>query len=99
MTMRCCIMLLPTLLILIAGVANFAMHRWMLESGHPVVEAAIRPIRRAMGRNASIVIEFGILIGALWMAQRSWFVPMLLYGVYTALNAATVALIKGPPRR
>ena len=41
-------MLIALIAILLAGTANFAMHRWMLESGHPVVEAATGPLRRAL---------------------------------------------------
>lgn len=89
-------MIIATIAILIAGMGNFAMHRWMLESGHPMVEAATGPVRRALGRHATYVIEFAILLGMLLWAQSRWFPALMLYGVYTALNAATVALIKGP---
>jgi hypothetical protein len=37
------------IVIFLAGIGNFAMHRWLLESGHPLVEAAIAPIRRTLG--------------------------------------------------
>ena len=92
-------MLIVTCLILLAGVGNFAMHRWMLESRHPMVEQATGGVRRVMGRQATYVIEFAILLGMLWWAQTRWFPALMLYGVYTALNAATIAWIKGPPQR
>ncbi len=81
--------------IFLAGTANFAMHRWLMECGHPLVEAAIAPVRRVLGRNASYVLEFALLVGALALANRNWFIGLMLYGVYTALNAATIAWIKG----
>ncbi|MEQ1687720.1 MAG: hypothetical protein ABL874_04020 [Sphingopyxis sp.] len=90
-------MLIATIAILLAGSGNFAMHRWMLESGHPMVEAATAPMRRVLGQYATYVFEFGLLLGALWGAQGRWFIALMLYGVYTAMNAATVALIKGKP--
>lgn len=90
-------MRLATIVILFAGAGNFAMHRWMLESGHPMVEAATAPMRRVLGRYATYVLEFGLLLGALWLAERRWFIALMLYGVYTAMNAATVAMIKGKP--
>ena len=62
-----------------AGVGNFAMHRWMLESGHPMVEAATRPFRQNFGRHATYVVEFLILVGALWMVQRYWFGAMMIF--------------------
>jgi hypothetical protein len=92
-------MVIATLVILLCGAGNFAMHRWMLESGHPMVEAATRPFRQNFGRHATYVIEFLILVGALWMVQRYWFGAMMIYCVYTAFNAATIAMIKGPPKR
>ncbi len=88
-------MIIAMVAIWCAGVGNFAMHRWMLESGDPLVEAATAPLRRALGRHATYVIEFMLLLGALFFAQTSWFIALCLYGVYTALNAATVGWIKG----
>lgn len=92
-------MTLALIVILLSGAGNFAMHRWMLESGHPMVEAATRGFRRHFGRYATYVIEFLILLAALWMVQRYAFGAMMLYVVYTAFNAATIALLKGPPKR
>ena len=92
-------MLITIIVILLCGAGNFAMHRWMLESGHPMVEAATGPVRQSFGRYATYVIEFLILVGALWMVQRYWFGAMMIYCVYTAFNAATIAMIKGPPKR
>lgn len=89
-------MLIAMIAILIAGTGNFAMHRWMLESGHPLVEAATGPIRRALGRNSTYVFEFALLLGALLLAESSWFVALCIYGVYTGLNAATVGWLQGP---
>ncbi len=89
-------MLISMIAILLAGTGNFAMHRWMLESGHPLVEAATAPIRRTLGRHATYVLEFGLLLGALLLAKESWFIALCLYGVYTVMNAATVGWLQGP---
>lgn len=88
-------MIIETGAIFGAGVANFAMHRWILESDNPLVQAATLPVTRALGRQATYVLEFALLIGALWLAQERGIVALTLYGIYTALNAATVAWIKG----
>lgn len=88
-------MIIATIAILIAGMGNFAMHRWMLESGHPIVEAATGPLRRNLGPWSTYVLEFAMLIGALWMVEWRWFVALCLYAVYTMANAATVAMLKG----
>ncbi len=91
-------MLIAMLAIFCGGIANFAMHRWMLESGHPVVDAAVAPVSRLLGRHATYGFEFALLVMALWLAQERWFPALMLYGVYTALNAATIAWLKGPPQ-
>lgn len=88
-------MTLALVAIFLAGIGNFAMHRWLLESGHPVVEAAIAPIRRALGGRATYVLEFILLLGAMLLSQQNWFIALCLYGVYTALNAATIAWLQG----
>jgi len=91
-------MLIATIVIFLCGTANFAMHRWMIESGHPLVMAATRPIQRLLGRNATYVFEFTLLAGTMAAASRWWFPALMLYGVYTALNAAAIAWLKGPPK-
>jgi len=90
-------MLIALIAILLAGMANFAMHRWMLESGHPAVEMATGPMRRTLGRHSTYVIEFILLVTAALATQHSWAAPLLLYGVYTMMNVGTVAWLKGPP--
>lgn len=85
--------------ILLCGSGNFAMHRWMLESRHPLVEAATAGVRRLLGRHATYVMEFFLLLGALWLASINWFAALMIYGSYTAMNAATIAWLKGPPAR
>lgn len=89
-------MTIAIIAILLAGAGNFAMHRWMLESGHPMVEAATGPMRRALGPWSTYALEFLLLIGALWMADWRWLVALILYGLYTIMNVVTVAMIKGP---
>lgn len=87
-------MFMALIAIFVAGIANFAMHRWLLEGGHPVVRAAIAPVQRALGPYATYGLEFFLLLGAMLLAEQSWFVALCLYGVYTALNAATIAWLK-----
>ena len=92
-------MIIAMIAILLCGTGNFAMHRWMLESGHPLVEAATGAFRRTLGRHATYVLEFMLLLAALWLASINWFAGLMLYGSYTAMNAATIAWLKGPPQR
>ncbi len=88
-------MIIALIAIFLAGIANFAMHRWLLDGGHPLVVAAIAPIQRALGQHATYGLEFFLLLGAMLLSTRSWFIALCLYGVYTSLNAATIAWLKG----
>lgn len=88
-------MTIALIAIFLAGIGNFAMHRWLLEGGHPLVTAAVAPIQRALGRYATYALEFILLLGAMLLSVHNWFIALCLYGVYTALNAATIAWLKG----
>lgn len=88
-------MIIALIAIFLAGIGNFSMHRWLLEGGHPLVMAAIVPIQRALGKYATYGLEFFLLLGAMLLSVQNWFIALCLYGVYTALNAATIAWLKG----
>jgi hypothetical protein len=88
-------MTIALIAIFLAGIANFAMHRWLLEGGHPLVMAAIAPIQRTLGKYATYGLEFFLLLGAMLLSTQNWFIALCLYGVYTALNAATIAWLNG----
>jgi hypothetical protein len=49
------------LLCFFLGIANFAMHRAVLESRHPFVEDSKLYFGRHIGRHGSYVLEFLIL--------------------------------------
>jgi hypothetical protein len=88
-------MTIALIAIFLAGIGNFAMHRWLLEGAHPLVEAATGPLRRTFGRHVTYGLEFFLLLGAMLLSVQNWFIALCLYGVYTALNAATIAWLKG----
>lgn len=87
-------MTIALIAILLAGVANFAIHRWLLESGHPAIQAAVLPMQRVLGANATYFFEFLLLLGALWGAQASPVTALILYGIYTALDVGMVGWVK-----
>ena len=74
------------------GIANFAAHRAVLESGHPLVDAVPR-ILQAMGGRLSLVVEFVMLLGAMWMVSAGSMAWALAYMVYSALNGLAAWLI------
>ena len=78
------------------GIANFAMHKAVAESGHPVVEDAKRYFGGHFSPYGSYAIELALLIGALWFANDGSLAVSLTYGVYTGINAvATWLLLSG----
>lgn len=67
------------------GIANFAMHKAVLESGHPVLDALPRVFRHGNGR-VSLGFEFLVLLAAMLLAANGWTAAAVLYGCYTLLN-------------
>lgn len=87
-------MLLITCFVL--GVANFAMHKAVAESGHPFVEDTKRFFGAHFGPYGSYAIELALLIGAMWSANGGSPAVSILYAAYTAINGvATWLLLSG----
>ena len=76
----------PVLAIFLCGVANFAMHRAMMESDHPLMAEVRGSFGRFLGRHGSYIIEFVMLAGAMIFANIGIFSAALFYGVYTVAN-------------
>ncbi len=85
---------LPVGIVFALGVANFAMHRWVLESGDARVLDALGPLRRALGSNATYVLEYVLLALAMGAATRAPLFAPTLYAVYTGMSALTVLWLK-----
>jgi hypothetical protein len=81
------------LLCFFLGIANFAMHRAVLESRHPFVEDSKLYFGRHIGRHGSYVLEFLILAGAMVFAGSGSILIAAFYGVYTAFNAVAAWLL------
>lgn len=78
------------------GVANFAMHKAVVESGHPFVEDTKRHFGKHIGPYGSYAIELALLIGALWLANEGSVLIALFYAAYTGMNGiATWLLLTG----
>lgn len=67
------------------GVANFAIHKAVLESGHPLLESLPRPLRGGGGK-MSLAFEFLVLLAAMLMAANGWAGAAVVYGLYSAFN-------------
>ena len=80
------------LLLFLFGIANFAMHKAVLESGHPLL-GRTPWFFHLLGGRFSLVVEFFMLLGAMLMVASgsvgwAWF-----YGLYSLLNLLSAWLI------
>lgn len=87
--------IMTVILTFLLGMGNFALHRAVLESGHPMVrEMPAGGLRKA--RYASLALEFVLLCGALYAAERGYLAWLLAYLGYSLFNGfAAWLLIKG----
>jgi hypothetical protein len=74
------------------GVGNFALHRAVLESGHPLLAQMAWLVDRLGGR-ASLVIEFAVLLAALLLVAGGHSGWAWAYLGYSALNGLAAWLI------
>jgi hypothetical protein len=75
------------------GIANFARHKAVSESGHPFVEETKLYFSPNFSPYGSYAIELALLMGALWFAHDGSLAVALTYGVYTGINAAATWLL------
>lgn len=80
------------LLIFLLGIANFAMHKAVLESGHPLL-GRMPWFVHLLGGRVSLVAEFLLLLAALLLVWQGWPVIAWVYLGYTGLNALSAWLI------
>ncbi|MDZ4308505.1 hypothetical protein [Allopontixanthobacter sp.] len=80
------------IIIFLLGIANFALHRAVLEGPHPR-SAEIGRLAARFGRRAMLAAEFVVLLAALLMAARGWTFAAWAYLGYSLLNAGAAWLI------
>lgn len=86
-------MTLALIFIFLAGIGNFAMHRALFESGDAIIKASVAPVQRAMGRYTSYAFEFVLLLMTMSFSQSWPVATLILYGLYTMINAIVFALL------
>lgn len=74
------------------GIVNFAMHKAVLESGHPLLGRSPW-FMHMLGGRFSLVVEFLMLLGAMLMSYQGSSGWAWGYGVYSALNGVSAWLI------
>jgi hypothetical protein len=84
--------MLPIVFVFCFGVLNFAAHKAMIESGHPML-AQVPWFFQSLGGRLSLVVEFAMLLGAMIMAAAGSVGWAWVYAFYTALNGLSAWLI------
>ena len=79
-------------LVFLLGIANFAVHKAVLESGHPVL-GQMPLLFRARGLRLSLVIEFAMLLGAMLVVANGFSGWAWGYLAYSAINGFSAWLI------
>ncbi|CDO36608.1 MULTISPECIES: hypothetical protein [Novosphingobium] len=74
------------------GVLNFAAHKAVLESGHPML-AHVPWFFQPLGGRLSLIVEFAMLLGAMVMAAAGSSGWAWVYALYTVLNGFSAWLI------
>ncbi len=85
---------LPMLLgvLFVFGIVNFAVHKAVLESDHPLLDTLPQSFT-ANGGRLSLLMELLVLIAAMTLAVNGWPVAAWAYGFYSALNMMTAWLL------
>lgn len=78
--------------IFVFGILNFAMHRAVLESGHPLLKQLPGGLRRH-GLRLTLALEFGVLLAAMLLAANGWPQTGYAYAIYTGLNGLSAWMI------
>lgn len=84
--------MLGIIVVFCLGVVNFAAHKAVLESGHPIL-AQVPWFFRPLGGRLSLVVEFAMLLGALVMVASGSVGWAWIYALYTGLNGISAWLI------
>ncbi len=80
------------LIIFLLGIGNFALHRAIMDSGHPLLDQ-LPWFYHALSSRLSLVVEFLMLLGGLLLASEGNALGALGYLAYSLLNAVSAWLI------
>ncbi|HEY8605466.1 hypothetical protein [Tsuneonella suprasediminis] len=78
--------------IFMLGIGNFAVHKAVLESGHPLLGRMPWYVHMLGGRG-TLVTEFLVLLAAMLLAANGWPWLVWVYAGYSALNLIGAWLI------
>jgi hypothetical protein len=82
----------PILIAFLLGISNFALHRAVLESGHPLLDRSTWAIGKPGGR-FSLTLEFAALLAAMLAIANGSTGWAWAYAAYSLTNAISAWLI------
>lgn len=85
-------MSLAILITFVLGTGNFALHKAVMESGHPLL-GRMPWFYHALGGHFSLVVEFLMLLAALLFVAQGYGGAAIAYVVYSMLNSFSAWLI------
>jgi len=74
------------------GISNFALHRAVFESGHPLVKQ-VPGFVEVIGGRLTLMAEFLVLLVVMLLAANGWAGLVWAYAAYTVLNALSAWLV------
>ncbi len=74
------------------GIGNFAMHKAVLECGHPLL-GQVPWFFQLLGGRFSLLVEFFLLLGSMLLAAEGSAGWAWGYAIYSALNGISAWLI------
>lgn len=80
------------LVIFLLGVGNFAVHKAVLDSGHPLL-GRVPWFVHMLGGRGTLVTEFLVLLAAMLLAANGWPWLAWVYLGYSGINALAAWLI------
>jgi hypothetical protein len=78
--------------VFLLGIGNFAAHKAVLESGHPVLHQ-LAWLFESLGGRLSLILEFAMLLGTLLAMTGGSIGWALFYALYSLANLASAWLI------
>ncbi len=83
---------MPILITFLLGVGNFALHRAVMDSGHPML-GRMPSFTHLLGGRLTMAIEFLLLLAALLFAAEGNVSGPIAYVIYSVLNSFSAWLI------
>ncbi|WP_128891421.1 hypothetical protein [Erythrobacter sp. HKB08] len=79
-------------IIFLFGIGNFAVHKAVMESGHPLL-GQMSVFSSGHGKKIAFACEFLILLAALALGANGWPSVVWAYAIYSLLNGLSAWLI------